>query len=65
MSKPYMEDIVSVMRTQTSYGFVKDSEVSKVEQIVESYLSESLLIEKEIAYNQGFVDGIRSAKNPN
>jgi hypothetical protein len=65
MTKPYMPDILNIMRRQTSYGFVKESEALKVEQIIENYLSESLLIEKEMAYNKGFIDGIRSARNPN
>ena len=66
MRKSYVTEVLDIVRKHNSYGFVKEADASKIEEIVEQYVKESLTIEKEVAYNKGFVDGVRSAKgSPN
>jgi len=66
MRKSYVVEVLDIVRKNNSYGFIGESDASKIEEIVEQYVKESLIIDKEIAYNKGFVDGVRSAKgSPN
>jgi len=66
MRKPYVVEVLNTVRKNNSYGFIGESDALKIEEIVEQHVRESLMIETEIAYNKGFVDGARSAKgSPN
>lgn len=65
MDKPYMKEIIEIMRKQVPYGFVKTSEAADVQKIIEEYLNERLSVEREIAYNKGFIDGAKSIRNVN
>lgn len=65
MEKAYMKEIIEIMRKQVPYGFVKTSEAADAQKIIEEYLNERLSVEKEIAYNKGFIDGARSARSLN
>ena len=62
MRKSYVIEVLDIVRKHNSYGFVKEADASKIEEIVEQYVNESVMVEKEIAYNNGFIDGVRSAQ---
>lgn len=63
MRKPYVIEVLDIVRKHNSYGFVKEADAARIEEIVEQHVKESLMTEKEIAYNRGFVDGVRSARS--
>jgi hypothetical protein len=61
MRPTYVNSILDIVRKDLPYGFVREADANKIQEIVECHVRESVLLEKEINYNKGFIDGARSA----
>jgi hypothetical protein len=57
-----METILSIIKKHTSFGFVKMKEEIEIRETIESYVNSVVLIEKERAYNEGYIAGIRTSQ---
>jgi hypothetical protein len=57
-----LEKIFSIIRRHTSFGFVKMQEEVEIREAIESYVNSVVLIEKERAYNEGYIAGIRTSQ---
>jgi hypothetical protein len=57
-----LEKIFSIIRRHTSFGFVKEQEQIEIREAIQSYVNSVVLIEKERAYNDGYLSGIRTSQ---
>jgi hypothetical protein len=57
-----MNTILSIIRKHTSFGFVKMQEEVEIREAIDSYVNHVVLIEKERAYNEGYLAGIRTSQ---
>jgi hypothetical protein len=53
--------IISIVRRYTPVGFVKMQEEIEIRETIESYVKSVVLIEKERAYNEGYLAGIKTS----
>jgi hypothetical protein len=56
-----MNTILSIIRKHTSFGFVKMQEEIEIRETIKSYVESVVLIERERAYNEGYLAGIKTS----
>lgn len=57
--------ILSVIRRHTSFGFIKMQEEQEIRNAVQFYVDSIILVERERAYNEGYLSGVRTAHRMN
>jgi hypothetical protein len=57
-----LNTIFNIIRRHTSFGFVKEQEQIEIREAIDSYVNHVVLIEKERAYNEGYLSGIRTSQ---
>lgn len=63
-----LNTIFNIIRRHTSFGFVKEQEQIEIREAIDSYVKSVVLIEKERAYNEGYLAGVKTShrmNNPN
>jgi hypothetical protein len=60
-----LNTIFNIIRRHTSFGFVKEQEQIEIREAIDSYVNHVVLIEKERAYNEGYLTGVKTAQRMN
>jgi hypothetical protein len=53
--------ILFIIKRHTSLGFVKMQEEQEIKKTIGSYINSVVLIERERAYNEGYLAGIKTS----
>jgi len=60
-----LNDIVDIIRRCSNVGFIKIKEEQEIIDSIKKYTDSMVLLEKEKAYNEGFLAGIKVSQRIN
>lgn len=60
-----LENILNIVRRYSNVGFIKIKEEQEIKDSINKYVDSLVLIEKEKAYNEGFLSGIKVSQRIN